>query len=219
MLSFQKDDNNAAANLSPSADTAAPQGGLTQQTDYLTVSGHGKKLRQSTMALILLFAVGAGGVWFMIKKTGPTAANAAPAQDSTQLEAALAQINSVQAEIDSEMNSVVNRFNHFNDVEQISVNELKKNPFELETGSVPDESVADAMEQNKQKELEARARQKAGQLELWSITSTPKGNCCMINNKLLYAGDVVSDLTVKTINKKSVMLDYNGVSIELKMSE
>ncbi len=219
MLSFQKEDNNAATNPSQTADTAAPQDGLTQQADYLTVSGHGKKLRQSTIALVLLFAVGAGGVWFMIKKTSPAAANAAPAQDSTQLEAALAQINTVQAEIDSEMNSVVNRFNHFNDVEQIGVDELKKNPFELETGIVPDESVADALEKNKQKELEAVAQQKAGQLELWSITSTPKGNCCMINNKLLYIGDEISGLTVKSINKKTVVLDYSGISIELKMSE
>lgn len=219
MLSFQKEDNNAIINPSQTTDTGASQDGLTQQTDYLTVSGHGKKLRQSTMALVLMFAIGAGGVWFMIKKTSPATANAAPAQDSSQLEAALAQINTVQAEIDSEMNSVVNRFDQIHNVEQISVDELKKNPFELETGAVPDENVAEALEKNKQKDLEAKARQKAGQLELWSITSTPKGNCCMINNKLLYVDDVISDLTIKAINKKSVMLDYNGISIELKMSE
>ena len=41
----------------------------------------------------------------------------------------------------------------------------------------------------------------------------------MVNDKLLYIGDSINGMTVKTIGKKTVTLEYNGVSVELKMGE
>ena len=70
MLSYLKDSQGQvpAASSSPD-DAASPDAALSSQNDYLTVSGHGQKLRQSTILLIVLFGVGVLGVWFMIKKT------------------------------------------------------------------------------------------------------------------------------------------------------
>ncbi|MHC4552233.1 MAG: hypothetical protein ACYSUT_05645 [Planctomycetota bacterium] len=219
MLSFQKEQTTAPA-INPQADDAtAQQDGLTQEQDYLTVASHGKKLQQSTIILALLFLFGGAGVYFMIKKTVPAAANAAPSQDQVQLDAALAQLKNMETEMNSEMDSVVGRFHDFDKVDQIGVDELKKNPFKREISGVQEETVAEAEAQDELKELQAEARRQAASLELWSITSTPKGNCCMINNKLLYIGDTINALTVKQINKKSVTLDYNGFPVELKMSE
>lgn len=220
MLSFQKDEQTAGINNAQPAQEPQAQDGITQPEDYLTVASHGKKLRQSTMVLVVLFAVGALGVWFMIKKTVPASANAAPSQDQAQLEAALAQINSMQTEMTTKVDSVVGRFNQFGNVDQVGVDELKKNPFKREIGELNDDDIdTDRLAENELKFLQDKAFQQVRQLELWSITSTPKGKCCMINDKLLYEGDSIGDMIVLKVNKKAVMLEYNGVPVELKMSE
>ena len=54
-------------------------------------------------------------------------------------------------------------------------------------------------------------------MELWSITATPKGMCCMIDDKVLYQGDTYRNMTVKSIAKKVVTLEYKGIDVELKM--
>ncbi len=219
MLSFQKDEQNTVVENIQADQEPQQQAGITKQEDYLTVASHGKKLRQSTMTLAILFAVGALGVWFMIKKTVPASANAAPNQDQVQLEAALAQINSVQSEVTTQMDSVVGRFNQFGNVDQIAVEELKKNPFKREFGDVQEDIDTNKLADNELKFLQDKAYRQVQQLELWSITSTPKGKCCMVNTKLLYEGDSIDEMVVKTINKKSVIFEYNGVPVELKMSE
>ena len=71
MLSFQKDEQNTVINNTQADLEPDQKEGVTRQEDYLTVSSHGKKLRQSTITLAILFAVGALGVWFMIKKNRP----------------------------------------------------------------------------------------------------------------------------------------------------
>jgi len=220
MLSYLKDEQNQASAAVEMQDGQNQQDdGLCQQQDFLTVSGHGRKLRQSTITLIVLFAVVASAVWFMVKKATPAAATAAVNEDQTQLEQAIAQLNTMQTEMNTQMDSVVGKFYRFNNVEQVEVAELKKNPFEREMNTAKIEANDANLAENELKYIRDKARRQAAELELWSITSTPKGMCCMINDKLLYAGDSINDMTVKSIGKKSVFLEYNGVPVELKMSE
>ena len=121
--------------------------------------------------------------------------------------------------MNTKMNSVVGRFNQFGNVDQIGVDELKKNPFKREFGDIQDEIDPQDLADNELKFLQDKAFQQAQKLELWSITSTPKGMCCMVNDKLLYEGNSINEMIVKTIKKKSVVFEYNGVPVELKMSE
>ena len=139
------------------------------------------KLTILAMILVALFAIGAAGVWFMIKKTAPATANAATAEDQAQLEAALAQLNKMQAEMDTQMDTVVGRFYQFSNVNQVRVNELKKNPFhrEFDVADVDDTSDQD-LGNNELEYLQDQAYKQSNGLELWSITGTPKGMCCMI---------------------------------------
>lgn len=221
MLSFQKEEQNqnpTVHQIDDEQQATAPDSD-TPQEDYLTVSSRVKSLRQSTMILIVLFAVGGLGVWFMIKKTVPASANAAPSQDQAQLDAALAQLNSVQTEVTSQMDSVVGRFHRFSDVDQVGVDELKKNPFAREFAEVEQEVEAEKKAEDEFKIRENKARQKVLALELWSITSTSKGRCCMVDNKLLYEGDSISGMLLKTIKTKSVIFECDGIPVELKMSE
>jgi preprotein translocase subunit SecG len=211
MLSYLKDGNQLPASSDmPGSDEAA-----SSTEDYLTVSGQSQKVRKSTMTLAVLFAVGALVIWLMVKKTTPATANAEPSQNQVQLETALAQLDSMQAEMDSQMNSVAGRFYQFNNVDQVGVEELKKNPFIR--GEM--EGVSDTSGNGSQQEaqIQQEAQVISMGLELWSITATPKGMCCMIDDKVLYQGDTYRNMTVKSITEKAVTLEYKGTDVELKM--
>ncbi|MCI0498316.1 MAG: hypothetical protein L0Y36_01360 [Planctomycetales bacterium] len=220
MLSYLKDGSqNPVLSETPDAQTQGSDAAACQPADYLTVSGHGKKVRQSTMLVAAVFAVGVLGVWFMVKKATPATADAASSQDQSQIEAALTQLNAMQTEMNTQMNSVVGRFYQFSNVDQVGVDELKKNPFlrELdfteETGG-PD---TDAFRAQQQLRFQEEAQRRQMSLELWSVTATPKGMCCMINDKVLYVGDTFRDMTVTSIEGKTVTLDYKGIPVEVKM--
>jgi len=213
MLSYLKDGNQLPVSSDmPDGDQAA-----TSTEDYLTVSGHSQKVRQGTMILAILFAVGALGIWLMVKKTTPATANAEPSQNQVQLETALAQLDSMQVEMDSQMNSVAGRFYQFNNVDQVGVEELKKNPFvRNETDCVSGSSGGGVGSQQAEQILQ-EAQVIEMSMELWSITATPKGMCCMIDDKVLYQGDTHRSMTVKSITEKVVTLEYKGIDVELKM--
>ena len=150
----------------------------------------------------------------MVKKTTPAAANAETTQSQEQLDTALAQLNAMQNEIDSQMDSVNGRFYQFNNVDQVAVDELKKNPFKRELDYVVDKDNT-ASQQAEQIYQEAQVISMG--LQLWSITETPKGMCCMIDDKVLYKGDTYKEMTVESIESKIVKLSYKGIPIELKM--
>ncbi len=211
MLSYLKDGNQLPASSDmPDSDQAA-----SSAEDYLTVSNNSQKVRKSTTAVAVLFAIGALGLWLMVKKTTPAAANAEPSQNQVQLETALAQLDSMKVEMDSQMNSVSGRFYQFNNVDQVEVEELKKNPFirgEMGGGSGTSGAGDQRLEQ-----IQQEAQILSMGLELWSITATPKGICCMIDDKVLYQGDTYRNMTVKSITEKIVTLEYKGTDVELKM--
>jgi len=211
MLSYLKDGNSVPASSDmPDGDQAA-----SSTEDYLTVSGQNQKVRRSTMILGVLFVVGALGIWLMVKKTTPATANAEPSQNQVQLETALAQLDSMQAEMDAKMNSVAGRFYQFNNVDQVGVEELKKNPFIRKEMDCTSSSSGTGTQQQAQIRQEAQVIGMG--MELGSITATPKGKCCMIDDKVLYQGDTYRNMTVKSITGKSVTLEYKGIDVELKM--
>jgi preprotein translocase subunit SecG len=215
MLSYLKDSQSQIPAVSETpGDGVQAEGSLCTQHDYLTVSGHGRKLKQSTILLIVLFGVGVLGVWFMIKKTTPVKAEATN-DDQTQLEAAIAQLNGMQSEMNTQMDSVVGRFYQASSVGQIGVEELKKNPFKRELGG----SQVEEDTENQRQQLENNVRRAAAGLQLWSVTSTPRGVCCMINDKVAYVGDKINGLTVTKIADKAVTLELEGIGVQLKIEE
>ncbi len=218
MLSYLKEGQSKI----PAVEASSQENGTeapSLQNDFLTVSGHTRKLRQSTIMLMVMFAVGALGVWFMIKKTTPASAAAAAAEDQTQLEAAIAQLSGMQTEMNTQMDSVVGRFYQFSNIGQIHVDELQKNPFKREVAAGQAGSDEDRRRQEQLRLMQDKISRTAQEMQLWSITSTPRGVCCMINDKILYVGDEINDLTVSHIGTNTVDLTYEGLSIQLKMDE
>lgn len=239
MLSFLREQN--VGNLpqqesAGDADSAPDKGSeKSHEQEYLTVATHGRRARKSTMLLAILFIVGLLCLWFMIKKSTPQSASAAAINtEETQIETAIARLTGIKSEIFSRMDEIVNKFYEFSEVLQVQVNELAKNPFELEVFLAnlkrkPDEKIPEIdPETIRQQQI----RQKSRQMQLVSIMQSEQGTCCMIDNKILYEGDLIRDFRVHQIGGNYVRLGWNpkgddmqsqaqsdDVEIILKLSE
>ncbi len=221
MLSFLKDERNK--NQTIQADTtpsSAPgenaEGQVSREEDFLVPAEHGKNAKQSTLILVALFVIGSLCVWFMIKKTSPNAANAAPNPEEAKIEAIVTQLTGIQSET-TKVDDIVSRFSKISEVEQVNVTELKKNPFRRDIVlGVSEPAVPSASEQENWRREEVQRQ--AGKLQLFSIMNSSNGDCCMINDKLLRVGQSIEGFTVTKIEGDRVELTNNGVSILLKMA-
>lgn len=219
MLSFMKDGQNrtASATTKNTADAEDMDVGSSDAEEEFLVTGHHEKnLRHSTIILAILFTVGALCVWFMIKKVTPPPADAAVGTEEAKIEIAIAQLTGIQTEMDARMGDIVARFNEFSNVEQISVVDLKKNPFELEVSTG---DLEQTLESNRQLHLRKEVDERAQSLQLWSIMASPQNPCCMINNDILYKGDKIDGFTVMEIDPRFVEVELHGISVILRMSE
>jgi preprotein translocase subunit SecG len=214
MLSFQKQEQIHPAAGETKMPAAQQESSAAHRDDYLTVAGHEKKLKQGTIILMAVFVVGSLGVWMMIRKAIPSAAAAAQKKDEiAEIETAVAQLNGMQNEVSSQMKNVTARLNHLSEVGQIAVEDLRKNPFMREQPS----GQMNADDPARKQFLVEQVRRNAAGLQLWSITASPGGARCMINDKLLHPGDRIEGFSVKEIRTASVIVEQNGIGVELKM--
>ena len=207
----------AADGRTPDDSTEKPQ----EQEEYLTVEAQTKQVRKSTIVLAVLFAIGLLCLWFMIKKSTPQAASAAAANaEETQIETAIARFTGVRSEMFNKMDEIVNRFYEFSNVPQVYVNELTKNPFELEMFLANLRANADEEALDIDADmLWQQTRQRAKDMQLSSIIQSEQGICCMINDEILYEGDPIGGFEVRQIGDSYVKLKCEDVEIVLKLSE
>jgi len=211
MLSFQRDQNYEDL---PAQRAAESTDSGTAETGYIPVAANKGKVRQTTAALAVLLVVGLVCVWFMVKKTAPQAAQASNT-DTNELDVAkaISRLTGVKSEMFEEMDQIVDKFYEFSEVPQVQVDELVKNPFELELFLANLKAQADALEPTVEIDLQAIRRQKmnkqAEDLVFMTIMHTKNGKCCMINGKVLREGDVVDGFKVASIADKSVKLLWN----------
>ena len=196
----------------------------SQEPEYLTVAAQGKRVRKSTTLLAVLFIIGLLCLWFMIKKSTPKTASAeAGNKEKTLIETAIARLTGVKSTMFSKMDEIVSKFYEFSDVPQVKVNELAKNPFELETFLANLKEKPGAGE--KAHEIDAnmlwqqQMRQKSKTMQLLSIMESNEGNCCMIDDRILYEGDSIEGFKVCQIGDSYVKLESNGAEIVLKLTE
>jgi predicted metal-dependent hydrolase len=210
----------AAADGRKADGTEKPQ----EQEEYLTVATQKKQVRKSTSVLAVLFVIGLVCLWFMIKKSTPQTASATVAEaEETQIETAIARFTGVKSEMFSRMDEIVNRFYEFSNVPQVHVNELAKNPFELEMYLANLRAEADAEQEALDMDVEAmwqqQMRQKARAMQLSSVIQSEHGTCCMINDEILYEGDPIGAFKVHQIGDSFVKLKCKDMEIVLKLSQ
>jgi len=232
MLSFLRDQNAeklsaqkpnvAAGQIDSNATKDAQTQGSSQE--YLTVAAQNKNVRKSTMLVAVLFGIGLLSLWFMIKKSAPQAASASTddAQE-TQIGVAIARLTGVSSEMFSRMDQIVNKFYEFSDVMQVQVNELVKNPFELEMFLSNIKGKVDSQKNDIDIDSEIirqeRIRLRAKDMQLLTICQSEQGNCCMIDDKILYEGDSIKGFRIAQIGDKLVKLEWRQPKGEFETSE
>jgi hypothetical protein len=203
MLDYLRENASGAQKPEDAGLTPLPPG-----SDYIVPAAQEKTIKQGTIVLAILFVVGLAGLWYMVKKTSP---NAAMAEDDTQIASAIARVSQTKTELYKGIDDVVAKFKEFSSVKQVSVNELQKNPF-THSDFVQTNSLQDGSQNRDQIE-------RSGQmLQLLSIMKSPHGNCCMINDKILYKGDTINNWKVDSITDTSVELSSDDMKVVLRMS-
>lgn len=225
MLSFLRDqsleDLPAQKKTSTTAGKAPGDGtDKSQESEYLTVATQKKRVRKSTTLLAVLFIIGLLCLLFMIKKSTPKAASASSVEmEETLIETAINRLTGVKSKIFNRMDEIVKKFYEFSNVPQVEVNELAKNPFEVETFSANLRENPGAEEIDAKKLWQQQIRYKSKGMQLLSIMQSNQRNCCMIDDKILYEGDSIEGFKVLQIGDSDVKLESDGVQITLKLSE
>jgi hypothetical protein len=225
----------AAGDKSP--DNAAEKIQGPDESGYLTVATQNKNTRKSTVLLTVVFGMSLLCLWFMIKKSTPQQASAdSVSTEETQIEVAIAQLTGVRSEMFSGMDQILRKFYEFSDVLQVQVNELVKNPFELEL-FLANLKMKTATEEkfpgiDSEMVMQQQINEAAKSMQLLSIMHSQQSKCCMIDNKILYEGDSIIGFKVSQIGENFVRLQWapkegsqtlaarsENVEIVLKLSE
>ena len=227
MLSFLRDQNCEDLPTEGTGEGKAPS-----EQEYLTVATDKNKVRKSTGVLVVLFVVGLVCIWFMVKKSSPEAASAGTDANEADIAGAIVRLTGVESEMFNEMDQIVSKFYEFSDVPQVEVNELVKNPFELELFQANVDATDNVLEVDAEAIRRQKIKQQADELQFLSIISSDQGNCCMIDGKILYEGDQTGDFKISRISSDFVKLLWNPkddttslgaasekVEIVLKLSE
>jgi len=218
MLSFLREQSNMdlpGQKPDAAAETAPSDGAeKSQEQEYLAVAASEKRTRKSTIMLAVLFIIGLLCLGYMIKKSTPKAVSAASdVPEQSELEAAVARLMGIKAEVFTGMGEIVDKFNEFSDVLQIKVGELVKNPFKLEvlSANVEEEPRIEIKVPEIDAEMVERQQviQKAKEMRLLSIMQSDRGKCCMVGNKILYEGDFIKDFEVRQIGNNFVKLEWD----------
>jgi hypothetical protein len=201
---------------SPDQNPATPNNGVSpgpsDDQEFLTVASNSRTARKSTVVVVILVAIGLLGLWFMIRRSEPEAANAnQSAEDTSRLESAISRVTGVSSEMVSRMDQIVKKFHEFSDVFQVQVNDLAKDPFDVGTSTGPLDEIPLVPEDPEVMAARLRLKrmeEQAEKLELLSVMRSDDGLCCMINDRILQEGDSIRQFTVTEIGGDFVELTW-----------
>ena len=178
-----------------------------ENEEYLTVAPKEQKTRRSTYALIFFFVFGLCCLVVMIKKSTPQAAmGSIMSPEDLRIEEIISRFGGANSNISSQMDDILKKFYKYNEVHQIPVNSLSKNPFKSrEFFSSVTESSSKAV--------------KSQTMQLISIMQSEQGSCCMINDKILFEGDTIGKYNVVKITENIVFLSDGVDETQLKLSD
>ena len=205
-------ESQAQALLDKNTETSVPPEGASGDKAFLTVSGREKNVRNSTGVVLVLFALAGVGLFFMAKKSQPKAATAStPSVDEqTKIETAIARLTGVRAQMLSQMDRVVQKFYEFSDVMQIDVDDLQKNPFQLEVAYSANAVDSEALHLTDKaiQDLRNQFQKEAKALSLSSIITSDENRRCRINEKQLLEGQSIGNFQVIRIDDTEVSLRW-----------
>lgn len=217
MLKFQQDDSPV---INDDKRAAIEQDAREQQDDFLTVSSRDSAVKRGTIVLAVLFAVGLAGVFIMVKKATPSSAAAGEPMEDAILQATVARMTGISQDQTDDMEQVVGRFYELSNITQVKVNELRKNPFILDRsliGQAADLSGGDAS-MEAALAVRRRLQDKLKNFHLVGIMTSPQGNLCMIDDRVVRKGDALGEFAVVDVLDDGVVLSAQGMQFELKIA-
>lgn len=176
---------------------------------------------KSWLVLVLLVALGGGGLYLMHLKTGPKAATAAVESQQAKktinsfLEGGESNIKLMEQAL-RETERVVRRFVDYPNANQVPLADLRTNPFRLVLQRDPVNTSEIANRKRKEEERQAVIRA-VQTLRLQSVMSGAANRSCMINNTLYREGQTVEGFTVEKIGAGSVIVRQGAYRFELRM--
>jgi hypothetical protein len=182
----------------------------SQQSEIIQPQVQEKNVRQTTFILIGAIAIVFAGVWVMHKKNTPAKATAAVNEQQLQIESAISQFTGINTQSVNQVDEIVKRFYEFADFGQVRPEQLKTDPFSLNWTAAIMPAPAGA-----NKNAAAGSASKSPKMELVSIGKSKYGNCCMIDDMLLYKGDKINGFEVVEIGDDFARLRSAGHTITL----
>lgn len=188
------------------------------QCDYLTVSGRGQHVRNTTIFVVVMFVLGILSLGMMVKKTRPQAAQAAAADtEEANIEAAISRLTGVRSEMMDRMDDILVKFSEFTSVEQVTVSELAKNPFQLEMlMQNVDVEIVETIPPDRTVMFKQQMLKEADGLELLSIMNSEQGLRCVIGDLIVMEGDRVKNFELLRVLERQVELQWHPQSTDLE---
>lgn len=175
-----------------------------EQSDIIQPQLQEKNVRRTTFILIGAIAIVFAAIWIMHKKAAPAKTVAATNEQQLKIESAIAQLTGINKESINQVDELVKKFYEFADFAQIKPQELRADPFN------PVWTSSDALSSAGAKSGAPQADKQASKMELLSISKSEHGNCCMIDDMLLYKGDKINGFEIVEIGDDFVKLQSNG---------
>lgn len=197
------------------------QGVLAAEDESVFLPEQASPARTTHLLLIGLLIIGAGAVYFMKVRSGPSAADAAP--DAAKATATINEfltdggrnMQSMQQAL-RETEKIVEQFMTHPNVPQVALEELKTNPFRFGPVRSVDEEAEQRRRHEEQRQVVVAAAQR---LQLQSIIHSGNRRACMIGNRLYNEQETVDGFLIEQINPGSIVVRKDSFRFELRMRQ
>lgn len=181
---------------------AAPHCGEQEKNEIIQPAVQEKNVKQTTFMLIVAIAVVFAVIWFIHKRAAPAQTTAAGTDQQLAIETAIAQLTGLKTGNVNRVDELVKKFYEFADFGQIKPQQLKKDPFSSPWIALDKKTTSSELKENNGGNLKNDDQK----MQIQSILQSKYGNCCMIDDTLLYKGDKINGFEVIEIGSDFVRL-------------
>jgi flagellar basal body-associated protein FliL len=198
--------------------------GVSPEDDYSTTEEEAPN-RAPLILLMVILLIGGGGLFFMHAKSKPNAANAntEAADAGKTINAFLSDGGKSLGKVRELMKNTETMVENFSshEAEQVKLEELKTNPFEVKKAKVAVAANDDAAAKARAAAIErekAEITKQAEKLQLQSILYGAGRSTCMISGQAYEVGDKIEGgFRLEAIEKTCVILKKSDYSFKLTM--
>ncbi len=181
-------------------------GDTPEQNEVIGLTVQAKNVRQTSLILAGTIVIAFAVIWFIHKKAAPAQVAAAAADSQMVVETAIAKLTGIKTENVGQVDQLVKKFYEFVDFEQVAAQQLRKNPFNL-SQALPDAAGGSSASKGN---VAGDVQNEAKKIQIQSIMQSKYGNCCMINDTLLYKGDKINNFEIVEIGDNFIQLRAGG---------